>query len=56
VLALAAGTPVDVLGIALLDASSLCLGTNSVADITTRLNDTFCENGIVRGVGGVLTE
>jgi hypothetical protein len=58
VLALPAGTPINVLGVALLGVpgGGNCLGTNSTADITTRLNDATCETGIVRGVGGVLTE
>jgi hypothetical protein len=57
VLGLAAGTPVNVLGVALLDAPGVgCPGTNSTADITGRINNASCDNGIVRGVGGVLTE
>jgi hypothetical protein len=58
VFSLAAGTTINVLGVALLDAPGafVCLGTNSTVDIMARLNDATCENGIIRGVGGLLTE
>jgi hypothetical protein len=59
VLSLAAGSPLAVLGAGLVvPGSGLgdCPGTNSSADITARLNDGSCDLGIVRGVGGVVTE
>lgn len=46
-----AGTPIALLGVTLWAAPGVgdCPGTNSAADITTRLNDGTCEsNGIVR--------
>jgi hypothetical protein len=59
VLSLAAGDPVAVLGARLVVPGSGpgdCPGTNSTADITGRLNDSTCDPGIVRGVGGVVTQ
>ena len=52
---LTSGSPFAVLGVALLEVPGPgnCVGTNSAADITARLNDTTCESsGIVRGIGG----
>jgi len=59
VLGLTAGNPVNVLGVTLLGSpgGGNCLGDNSTADVTTRINDGTCEaTGIVRGIGGLVAE
>ena len=58
VLLLGAGSPVNVMGVALLGAAGggNCLGSNSTADIAARINDGTCDSIIVRGVGGLVTK
>jgi hypothetical protein len=53
------GSPFAVLSVALVEQSAVpgdCPGTNSPADITARLNDSTCDIGIPRGVGGFVRE
>ena len=53
------GTALRVNHIALISPRTVgnCLGTNSTADITTRLNDATCNDGTgIVGVGGVAVE
>ena len=54
------GNPFALLGVSLWGAPANpgdCAGTNSPADVATRVNDSTCEtSNVVRGVGGLIAE
>jgi hypothetical protein len=59
VLGFSAGTALRVNHVALITprGGGNCLGTNSTVDLTARLNDATCNNGVgILGVGGVVVQ